>query len=251
MTTLTRPAKVASVISLAVVAIYIFVTIVLVVPPGAFRTAFNGIVSASSPYFSQKWNVFAPNIMKTNFTLAVQAQWLDDSGERVKSDWVNLTEIEQQSVPGNAIPSRIQKSSWNALLTYNKRYVALNEEQRTIVRDTFIERHGDGFRAKQSDALVEQLTELGSDQGDVVRLLRYDYMLKEYTTDFATAYFDKDIIRVRWQIQRTRPNDFEHRFDDERQFKKSTVTYGWRHVDDVIDPEVIAVYEDVIERYDR
>ena len=56
---------------------------------------------------------------------------------------------------------------------------------------------------------------------------------------------------MRWQIERTRPNDFEHRFDDETQFKKSTVTYGWRHIDDVIDPEVIAVYKDVIERYDR
>lgn len=251
MTSLTRPAKIASVISLAIVAIYIFVTIVLVVPPGAFRTAFNGIVSASSPYFSQKWNVFAPNIMKSNNTLAIQAQWVGDDGKLVKSDWVNMTEIEQQSVPGHAIPSRIQKSSWNAMLAYNKRYVGLNEAQRDVVRDTFIERHDDGYRAKRADALVDQLDELGGSRGDVVRFLRYDYMLKEYATDFATAYFDKDIVRVRWQIQRTRPNDFEHRFDDEKQFKKSTVTYGWRHVDDVIDPEVIAVYEDVIERYDR
>jgi len=246
-----RNAKIASAVALGLVAVYVLVSLAFVVPAGAFRTAMAPVLTAASPYFAQKWNVFAPNIMKANTELRFQAQWRDDSGQLVKSEWVNLTEIEQNSVAGNAIPSRIQKSSWNATLAYNKRYALLTSDQKRIVRDTFIERTDDGFRAKLVEPLLDELSTPGSSTSATVRFLRYDYMLKEYTTDFATAYFGKDIERVRWQIHRTRPNDFDHRFDSAQQFDESNVTFGWRQADDVIDPDVIAVYSDVIERYAR
>jgi hypothetical protein len=251
-----RKAKIGTAVALGLVAIYMVVSLAMVAPAGAFRTAMAPALTAASPYFSQKWNVFAPNIMKSNTELRVQAQWRDDDGALVKSEWVNMTALEQNSVAGNAIPSRIQKSSWNATLAYAKRYAALTAAQRTVVRDTFIERTGDTFRAKRAEALVEQLategsSTLGSNTAAVVRFLRYDYMIKEAATDFATAYFDEDVERVRWQIHRTRPNDFEHRFESARQFAESDLTFGWRQADDVIDPETIAVYRDVIDRYAR
>ena len=246
-----KNAKIASAVALGLVAIYVLVSLAFVAPAGAFRTAMAPVLGAASPYFAQKWNVFAPNIMKANNGLRIQAQWRDDSGQLVKSEWIDLTEIEQNSVAGNAIPSRIQKSSWNATLAYNKRYALLTADQRAIVRDTFIERTDDGYRAKPVEPLIDELSTAGSSTSDIVRFLRYDYMLKEYTTNFATAYFGKDIERVRWQIHRTRPNDFEHRFDSARQFDETNVTFGWRQADDVIDPETIAVYRDVIERYAR
>jgi len=249
--TVSRNAKIASAVALGLVAIYVLVSLAFVVPASAFRTAMAPVLSAASPYFAQKWNVFAPNIMKANTELRFQAQWRDDSGELVKSEWVNLTEIEQNSVAGNAIPSRIQKSSWNATLAYNKRYSLLTSEQREIVRDTFIERTNGGYRAKLVEPLIDELSTPGSSTSATVRFLRYDYMLKQYTTNFATAYFGEDIERIRWQIHRTRPNDFEHRFDSARQFDESNVTFGWRQADDVIDPETIAVYRDVIGRYAR
>ncbi|MCS5734621.1 DUF5819 family protein [Herbiconiux daphne] len=247
----TRTQKVAASVAVAVVAVYIFVTLVTVLPSSPLRSS---VVTATAPYFSQKWNVFAPSIMKTNTEFVIEAQWRGDGGELVKSDWVSVTGIEQQSVPGHAMPSRIQKSSWNAMLAYYGRYVALNEQQREVVRDTFIERDGEGgYRAKPPAPLIEQLEAVdGTDaaaQGDIVRFLRYDYMLKEYATDFATAYFGKPIERVRWKLVRTRPNDFDHRFDEQQQFDPYTVTFGWRHVDDVVDPETLAVYDDMLKRY--
>jgi hypothetical protein len=246
-----RKAKIAAVVALAAVALYIFTSLVIVSPTSAFRSAMAPLVSAASPYFSQKWNVFAPNIMKTNIGLSVQAQWRNEAGELVKSEWVSLTGLEQQAVPGNAIPSRIQKSSWNAALIYSKRYALLTAAQKDIVRDTFIERAGDGYRAKPVEPLIEQLQADGDNTSDIVRFLRYDYMLKEYATDFATAYFGHDIERVRWQVDRSQPNDFDHRFEQTQQFDDRAVTFGWRQADDVIDPETIAVYDDVIERYGR
>jgi hypothetical protein len=246
-----RKAKIASAVALGLVAIYVLVSIAFVVPAGAFRTAMAPVLSAASPYFAQKWNVFAPNIMKANTGLRLQAHWRDDSGQLVKSEWVDLTGIEQNAVAGNAIPSRIQKSSWNATLAYAKRYSLLTADQKDIVRDTFIERTDTGYRAKLVEPLIDELSTPGSSTSATVRFLRYDYMLKQYTTDFATAYFGEEIERVRWQIHRTRPNDFEHRFDSAQQFDESNVTFGWRQADDVIDPETIAVYSDVIERYAR
>ncbi|GGE95944.1 DUF5819 family protein [Mycetocola zhadangensis] len=237
--------RIAAIVALLAVAAYVAVTLIIVLPSSPMRPA---VVSAASPYFSQKWNVFAPNIMKTNSELVIQAQWRDD-GQLVKSDWVSITAIEQNSVAGSAMPSRIQKSSWNAVNAYNKRYVALTEAQRNVVRDTFIERHDGGYRAKQAEPLVSQLTEMGQNRAAVVQFLRYDYMLKESATTFATAHFDKPIERVRWKLQRERPNDFEHRFDDEAQFDPYVVVFGWRHADDLIDPETIAVYDDVLARY--
>jgi hypothetical protein len=246
-----RKAKIAAGVALALVALYVFTSLVIVAPTSAFRSALSPLISAASPYFSQKWNVFAPNIMKTNITMEVQGQWRNDAGELVKSEWVSVTGIEQQAVPGNAIPSRIQKSSWNAALIYSKRYALLTPDQQEIVRDTFIERAGDGYRAKLVEPLIEQLQADGDNTSDIVRFLRYDYMLKEYATNFTTAYFAEDIERVRWRIMRTQPNDFDHRFEQTQQFEPRAVTFGWRQVDDVIDPETIAVYDDVIERYGR
>jgi hypothetical protein len=250
-TPVSRNAKIVSGVALGLVAVYVVVSLAIVAPVGAFRSAMAPVISAASPYFAQKWNVFAPNIMKVNTELRVQAQWRDDSGQLVKSDWVDLTALEQNSVEGHAIPARIQKSSWNATLAYNKRYAELTKEQREIVRDTFIERTSDGFRAKQVEPLIDELSTTGSSTSDIVRFLRYDYMLKEYTTTFATAYFGHEIERVRWQIHRSRPNDFEHRFDSVRQFDDTDVTFGWRQADDVIDPETVAVYRDVIARYTK
>ena len=246
-----RAARIAAAVSIALVGVYVAGTLVIVSPTTPVRGA---VVAAAGPYFTQKWNVFAPSIMKTNITFSVQAQWRDADGTLVKSDWVNVTKLEQQAVPGHAEPSRIQKSSWNAMLAYNARYLALDAQQREIVRDTFIQRaDGGGYRAQSAESLIADLdavsTTPGSGQGDVVRFLRYDYMLKEYATAFSTAYFDQDVERVRWRIDRTRPNDFENRFSEEQQFDDTAVTFGWRHVDDVIDPETLAVYRDVVTRY--
>ena len=246
-----RNAKIAAAVALGLVAVYVLVSLAIVAPAGAFRSAMAPVIGAASPYFAQKWNVFAPNIMKANTGLRFQAQWRDESGQLVKSEWVDLTGIEQNSVAGSAIPSRIQKSSWNATLAYNKRYALLTADQRDIVRDTFIERVDGGYRAKPVGPLLDELATPGSSTSATVRFLRYDYMLKEYTTTFATAYFGQEIERVRWQIHRTRPNDFDHRFDSKRQFEASDVTFGWRQADDVIDQETVAVYSDVIERYAR
>lgn len=239
----------ATVISLFVVAAYVFVTLLFVAPPSPVKAAFSGVTKAASPYFAQKWNVFAPNIAKSNPQLRVQAQWRADNGDLVKSEWTNITALEFTAVTGSALPSRIQKLSWNALSSYFTRFRELTTEQRAVVQDTFIERHDGGFRGKPSDQLIDQLTSLGENRGDVIDLLRYDYMIKEYATYFATAVFDKKIERVRWEIYRERPNDFDRRFDDAPQYEPTITRFGWRQADDRIRADALATFDDVIARY--
>lgn len=249
MASVRRGKLIATIVGAAVVAVYVVVTMAFVVPTGPVKTALAPVASAASPFFTQKWNVFAPNIQRSSPQLRIQAQWRDEAGELVKSEWVSMTELELASVPGNALPSRIQKTSWNALASYLSRYSKLNDEQRAIVRNTFIERHDGGFRAKRAQALIDELDALGSSRRAVRNLLRYDYVMKEYVTYFATAYFEHPIERVRWEIYRERPNDFDRRFEAARQHDPTVIRFGWRHADDVIREDALASYVDVVERY--
>ncbi|MDQ0743900.1 hypothetical protein QFZ62_001208 [Clavibacter sp. B3I6] len=246
---LTRGARIGSAVAALVVAVYIATTILMVIPQSSTTRA---LTAPARPYFGQQWNVFAPSIQKTNRYLQMQAQWRDSSGALVKSEWVDITDAEYESGDGDIQASRTNKQSANLLKTYSTRFQALSEEQRRVVQDTFIRRTDDGFAAKTPAALVEQLTGLADGTtGRVVSFLRYDYVMKEFTTYWGTAFFGRDIERVRWRVVTTRPNDFEHRLDEERQYTPSARTFGWRHVDDVIDPQALSAYQGVVERYAR
>lgn len=249
MTQRTRGRTVATTVALASIAAYVLVTLLIVLPPNPVASSLSPVTKAASPFFSQKWDIFAPDIAKTNPQLRVQAQWRDESGGLVKSAWVNVTAVEFRSVVGSPVPSRIQKLSWNALGAYLERFRKLEEDQQAVVRDTFIERTDEGFRAKPSEDLVLDLAFIGDSRADVINLLRYDYMLKEYATYFATATFGKDVERVRWEIVRERPNDFDRRFDSTAQYDPTVLRFGWRQADDVIRPDVLATFDDVVARY--
>ncbi|RIJ52528.1 hypothetical protein DZG00_04535 [Clavibacter lycopersici] len=250
-TTLTRGARIGTAVAALVVVIYVATSILMVVPQG---DATRALTAAARPYFSQQWNVFAPSIQKTNRYLEMQAQWRDDSGSLVKSEWVDITRAEYEAGEGRIQPSRTVKQSANLLKTYTERFGRLTPEQRVIVQDTFIRRADtdSGFAAKTAVSLIDQLSALDEgSRGRVITMLRADYVLKEYTTYWATAWFGRDIERVRWRVATERPNDFAHRSDDQQQFETVTRTFGWREADDVIDPQALSVYQGVVERYAR
>lgn len=239
---------VATVLSFCIIAVYVFVTMLFVTPPNPVSTAFRGVSDTAAPYFAQKWNVFAPNIAKSNPQLRIQAQWRDERGVLVKSPWTNVTAIEFAAVTGSALPSRIQKLSWNALAAYLTRFRALTPPQRAVVQDTFIERFAGGYRSRQPEDLAAQLVSLADNPGAVRDLLRYDDMLKEYSTYFATARFDQTIERIRWEVYRERPNDFSRR-DDEAQYDPARTRFGWREADDTVRADALRTFQDVIARY--
>ncbi len=249
MARITRGESIATAVSICVVAAYVLVTMLFVAPPNPVKTALGGVTRAATPYFAQKWNVFAPNIAKSNPELRVQAQWRDEDGNLVKSEWRNITAVEFGAVSGNALPSRVQKLSWNALGAYMTRFRALTSEQRALVQDTFIERFDGGYRGIPSDTLVDRLAALSENRRDVIDLLRYDYMIKEYATYFATATFDEKIERIRWEIYRERPNDFDRRFEADQQYEATTITFGWREADDRIRADALATFDALVSRY--
>ncbi len=126
MATSARGRIIATVVSLSVVVSYVFVTLLFVSPPNPVKTAFSGVSKAATPYFAQKWNVFAPNIAKSNPQLRIQGQWRGSDGALVKSEWINVTAVEFGAVAGNALPSRVQKLSWNALAAYLTRFLRVD-----------------------------------------------------------------------------------------------------------------------------
>lgn len=240
---LDRSARITGVVA-GIVALAVMLTTVLVVAPEGTPLR-DRARSVALPYFGQNWRVFAPAILKTNRTLEFRAQWRDEDDELVQSDWVSITDVELRAVTGHVAPSRIAKSSWNASGTYLQRYLALDEAQRERARDTFIEPEGDGFRAIPDSELIAQL---GEGDPDVIRYLRMDYMLMRFTTMHATAGFGRPIERIQWRIVRERPNDFQNRFVDERQFATTTTTFGWRQTRVSVDQRIIEEYRDSLRR---
>lgn len=240
---LSRSARVTGVIATVVAFVVIAGTALIVSPVGTpLRSE---VRSVALPYFGQTWRVFAPNILKSDRSLEFRVGWRDDNGDMVRSGWVNITQIEQRTAEGNPLPSRIQKPSWNASGVLLERYNKLDEEQRTRVRDTFIEVNQGEFGAIPDATLIEQL---GTDDGDVIRYLRMDYMMMRMTTLYGTAGFNEQIERVQWRVVNHRPNDFTHRFDDEDQYVPYITTFGWRQSNVVTDPDVVADYRGLIER---
>ncbi|MFB2586865.1 DUF5819 family protein [Herbiconiux liukaitaii] len=247
----TRLAAVATALTLAVVAGYTIVSTSFTFPSSPANAAVN---EAFAPYFSQRWDVFAPNLLKVNSALQIQVQWRDDAGDLVHSEWVDVTGTELNAIENTPMPSRIAKSTANAAVAYITRFDELTDEQKTRVQDTFIERTDDGgFQPIPDDELVDEIKNLGDGEDDTntVPLLRYDYMLIRYATAYGEAYFDRDVERVRWRVQFDRPNDFEHRNDTERQTPINELEFGWRQPAEQPDPETVAIFDDVIERYAR
>jgi hypothetical protein len=241
-----RLAAVATALTLVIVAGYAFISATFTLPESPARPAVGEVFS---PYFTQRWNVFAPNILKVNRELQLQVQWRED-GELVHSDWIDVTGIEFGAAAGSPMPSRITKNSYNAGQAYLDRYRALSDDQRDRVRDTFIQALGGGEFSPIPDAeLIDEIAGLGVSRSAVVRFLRYDYMLQRFGAAFGSAYFDRDVERVRWRVSSERPNDFAHRFDAEPQNEVSYTTFGWRQPASSPSPEVVALYDDVIERY--
>ncbi len=239
---------IATVAAVAVVGAYVFVSATFTAPPSPARAM---VSDGFAPYFSQRWDVFAPNILRVNSALQVQAQWRDDNGDLQASDWIDVTDMELAAVRGIPTPSRISKNSINALSTYLERYDELTPAQQQRVQDSFIERSSDGgFTAIPDAELRAELDGLGdSGEGSSVPLVRYDYMLNRFSTAFTEAYFGRDVERVRWRAQFDRPNEFLHRFDDERQFDLNELTFGWRAAEQADDPSVRGIFADVQTRY--
>lgn len=241
---LTRQAKITGIIAGSVAAVVMLGTGLVLAPEGTPLR--KEVSSVALPYFGQNWRVFAPNILKVNRTLEMRAQWRNGEGELVRSGWVSISSLEQRTAGGNIAPSRIAKSSWNVSGAYLQRFSKLDEDQRQRVQTTFIEQHDGGFRSIPIEALVE---ELGTDQPDVIRFLRMDYMFMRHMTLYATAGFEEKIERVQWRIVRERPNDFINRFNDDQQFADKVTTFGWRQANVELKPTVLEEYRNIIERY--
>ena len=241
-------ARIAAGVAAILVLLYVVLSVAYVMPPGNVKNALGGYAALGRPYFSQSWNVFAPNILKSNIELEFQAQWYDSNGELVSSEWISATDLEVASVAGWPVPSRIVKQSWNLIKAYNTRFLELNAEQRDVVRDTFIRSVDGKFTTLSFDAIVAKLDNLGDNHGDVLRVARYDALMKEYVTYLATAYLGENIARVRWRMFTLRPNDFDHRNDPEQQYEPDIRQFGWRLATDRILPDVLAVYKEVVRR---
>lgn len=189
------------------------------------------IKSTFSPYFSQKWNVFAPNIQKKDYFLEVRSRTVNGDGEASVTDWIPVTAIERRGNKGHLAPSRIQKLSQNVSTSYLSRYHKLTSDQREQAREDFVTRANGKRNVMDDSEIIDSIKGKQKNSSSVVRFVRMDYMLVRYATVFAEAHSDKPASEVQWRVVRKQNNDFEHRFMESDQFKDRITTFGWRASD--------------------
>jgi hypothetical protein len=227
--------------ALVAIALYLFVSTAFTVPDNPARDA---VQDVAAPYFDQRWRLFAPDIARVNVSLEVQAQWADEDGDPVESDWIDASHIELAAARGVPMPSRISNSSVNAIASYMGRFGELSAEQQDIAQGAFTIGDGAGVQVIPEDEIV---ADMGGADGAVTRYLRYDNMLARFATAMTEAVTGQSVEQVRWRAIYERPNDFVHRFDD-AQYATSIQAFDWRRARNL--PEgVDAIYDDVATRY--
>ncbi|WP_426733641.1 DUF5819 family protein [Glutamicibacter sp. 2E12] len=210
--------------------------------------ASNPVKRELSPFFSQKWNVFAPNIQKRDYYLEVRSRSYDDDGKITESEWIPVTEVERLLNKGSLAPSRIQKLSQNTTSVYLSRFNKLKTDQRETARKNFVSVDGKNRNVMSDSEVVKAIQGEEKNSSRVVNFVRMDYMLVRYATVYAEAYTGEKARDVQWRIIGDRNNDFNHRFMDDKQFETSVRTFGWRAAD--ASPYELAVehLENMIER---
>lgn len=243
-----RATKFTAIASILAILLYGITTLLIVMPPGTVKTAGQPLISLASPFFTQKWNVFAPNISRTNPALWMQAEWEESDGSRTQSDWVSITAIDFSAITHRPLPSRAHKTSLNLQSRYLSRFNRLNPEQKTVAREPFLIEENDSFRAMTPAEIYEELMEHGTNRSQVRAFMREDEMVREYVSYFAAAYFEVEPTAVRWQTRRQYPNKFADRHAEETVRDPSQTTLGWRAAFTPLDPAALDVYRDYIDR---
>jgi hypothetical protein len=70
-----------------------------------------GISSYILPYFNQDWKLFAPDPVKTDPHVLVQAKVVDDKGQQQVTSWLDITRPELTRVKGHLFPDRVSRLS--------------------------------------------------------------------------------------------------------------------------------------------
>lgn len=125
------------------------------------------------PYLVQDYRIFAPDPIDTDRQLWVRA-WLEQpDGERVRSEWVNASEVELSSKYRKTLRKQLSVVGAERLMTA---YRGLTDAQRLVASENHLE--GDGlFSLRDALLAVED-----SDPAAVRQFVRAD----NYVTSFAT-----------------------------------------------------------------
>lgn len=125
----------AAIVSALLVLGYGVVAASFTLPAGPVRDAAAPVRSLTQPFFSQNWNMFAPNVPRSDRRLLVQGAWWD--GEQlVEGEWIDASSAEL--LAARTPPSRLAKISLNAWGRMDAVLRPLNERQRALFEQDFV-----------------------------------------------------------------------------------------------------------------
>ncbi|MGM1017055.1 MAG: DUF5819 family protein [Actinomycetota bacterium] len=218
-------AKVTSVIALLLAGVHILLTAIFNVPysdvkydvlPGRAADAY------IRPYFTQDYRIFAPNPASSDRNLWVRAWVETDAGERVETDWIDVTAIELAEPYRRVLRKQLTVIGAERLTgAYND----LTDTQREIAEQNFL---GTGDLNPLNDALLEADDSNGAEVRAFIRATNYT---TSYATQVAYALWgdDGEILAVQTRSVYSPVIRWEDRDDPNAVRPDSTYTaLGWR-----------------------
>lgn len=188
----------------------------------AVREELNGYMR---PFFQQNWSLFAPNPVNNEDELLIRARYTEDGGQRT-TEWISATRLEWNEVEHNSAPSRASRLSSNLHRRLNSAWNRLNDEQREIVADDYVDMT---VWRPLADDLIE--AQGGETSSRVARMVRADRVATGYATQVARARWDEEIDAVQFRLRRTPVPRWDERFEVDTEEKSSTHReFGWRPV---------------------
>lgn len=219
-----QSARIVAAVAAVLLGVHMFFTAVVNTPsteikyqvlPGAAADQY------ARPYLVQDYRIFAPDPIDTDRQLWVRA-WIErPDGERVRSEWVNASEVELSDKYRRTLRKQLSVVGAERLMGAYKK---LTEDQRAVAEENHL--GGDGLYALR-DALLEADD---SNPGAVRAFIRADNFVSSYATQVSLALWGDqgEVLAVQTRAVYDPVIRWKDRHDPQAQRPASSYTLlGW------------------------
>lgn len=210
---------------MAGVAVHVFLTAVHNIPdddikygplPGAVADAY------VNPYLVQDYRIFAPNPVSSDHNLWVRAWVETPEGERVTTDWVDVTSVELEAPHRRVLRKQLSVLSAERLMGA---YRDLSDEQRAVAAENF-------YRGGDLQQLQETLQGAGEDNDAAVNgFISASNYATSFSTQVSQALWSEhgEVVAVQMRSVYAPVIRWEDRFDPDAEAPSQSYTdLGWR-----------------------
>lgn len=229
----------------AVVAWHLLVVTTAALPAESTPQALRPPSGHLLPFFRQDWRLFAPNPVASDRSLLVQPAWRDGEGGVEVGDWVDITDIELDSVRQHLVGGRGGYGTNRLTFSLDQQWTGLLPDQQAALRT----QAGVTPDAPADRETVDELLS-GEDAPEYVRngfLDTDDATIRLATDVLRTLEPDRELVAVRYAVENHPVRRWEDRDAEARPEPTQRDGFWWVPAKD--DPDRRAAIADYVRRH--